>query len=76
MQTYGINYEKTFSPITKMATVIALIALVVAKGWILHQMDVKNAFLHGELQEEVCMDQPLGYEDSKHPRYVCKLKKS
>ncbi|MCO5552537.1 hypothetical protein L7F22_006049 [Adiantum nelumboides] len=55
-QTYGIDYKETFSPIAKMA--IAVIAMVAAMGWILHQMDVKNAFLHGDLQEEVFMEQP------------------
>jgi len=42
----------------------------------LHQMDVKNVFLHGDLQEEVYMEQPQGYEDMRHPHYVCKLKKA
>ena len=50
-----------------------MIALAASKGWILHHMDVKKAFLHGELQEEVHMDQPLGYEDLDHPNHVCKL---
>ena len=39
-------------------------------------MDVKNAFLHGDLQEEVYMEQPHGYEDVRHLDYVCKLKKA
>ncbi|MCO5558978.1 hypothetical protein L7F22_012569 [Adiantum nelumboides] len=75
-QIYGIDYEETFAPVAKMATVRAVIAVAVAKGWILHQMDVKNAFLHGDLQEEVYMEQPLGYHDTGHPDYVCKLQKA
>ncbi|MCO5563231.1 hypothetical protein L7F22_016868 [Adiantum nelumboides] len=75
-QMYGIDYEETFSPVAKMATVRTVIAVAASKGWLLHQMDVKNAFLHGYLQEEVHMEQPQRYEDVKHPGYVCKLKKA
>jgi hypothetical protein len=55
-QTYGIDYEETYSPIAKMTTVRAIITMAAAKGWSLHQMDVKNAFLHGDLHEEVYME--------------------
>ncbi|MCO5565136.1 hypothetical protein L7F22_018807 [Adiantum nelumboides] len=72
-QTYGIDYEETFTPVDKMETVRAVIAIVVAKGWILHQMDVKNAFLHGDLQEEVYMEQPPGFQDTSHLDYVYDL---
>jgi hypothetical protein len=48
-QTYGINYEETYSPVAKMTTIRAIIAMASTKGWSLHQMDVKNVFLHGNL---------------------------
>ncbi len=75
-QTYGINYEETYSPVAKMTIVRVIIAMAAAKGWSLHQLDVKNVFLHGDLQEEVYMEQPLGYVDQTHPNLVCRLKKA
>jgi len=59
-----------------MTTVRAIITMAAAKGWSLHQMDVKNVFFHGDLQEEVYMEQPLGYVDQTHPNLVCRLKKT
>ena len=44
-QMYGIDYEETFAPVAKMATVCTVIAVAAAQGWFMHQMDVKNAFL-------------------------------
>jgi hypothetical protein len=49
VQTYGIDYEETYSPVTKMTIVIVIIVMVATKGWSLHQMDVNNFFLHGDL---------------------------
>jgi len=74
-QTYGIDYEKTYNLVAKMTTVKTIIAMVVTKGWSLHPMDVMNVFLHGDLQEQVYMEQPLGYVDQTHLNLVCKLKK-
>lgn len=59
-----------------MAIIRAIITMATSKGWVLHQVDVKNAFLRGDFQEAVYMDQPLGYEDLSHPDYVCKFKKA
>jgi hypothetical protein len=75
-QTYGIDYKETYSPVAKMTTVRVIIAMATTKGWSLHQMDVKNVFLPGDLQEEVYMEQPLGYVDQTHPNLVCRLKKA
>ncbi|RDX65732.1 hypothetical protein CR513_55583, partial [Mucuna pruriens] len=60
-QTYGIDYEETFTPVAKMNTVRVIISLATHFGWNLQQFDVKNAFLHGELEEEVYMEIPLGF---------------
>jgi len=52
-QIYGIEYEETYNPVAKMTTLRTIIVMLVAKGWSLHQMDVNNAFLHGDLQKEM-----------------------
>ncbi|KAK1697317.1 hypothetical protein QYE76_014183 [Lolium multiflorum] len=75
-QRYGIDYEDTFSPVVKIATVRLVLAISVSRGWSLRQLDVKNAFLHGVLEEEVYMRQPPGYEDKGKMNYVCKLDKA
>jgi hypothetical protein len=50
--------------------------MATTKGWSLHQMDIRNVFLHGDLQEEVYMEQPPSYVDQTHPNLVCRLKKA
>ncbi|GAU22921.1 hypothetical protein TSUD_326940 [Trifolium subterraneum] len=74
-QIEGLDFFDTYSPVAKITTVRTLIALASIKSWHLHQMDVNNAFLHGELQEDVYMAIPQGVKVSK-PNQVCKLLKS
>ncbi|GAB2303795.1 hypothetical protein Dimus_038963 [Dionaea muscipula] len=75
-QKYGLDYDETFSPVAKITTVRVLMALAASNSWKLWQMDVKNAFLHGELDREIYMEQPQGFESKVHPNHVCKLKKA
>ncbi|WVZ48786.1 hypothetical protein U9M48_000195 [Paspalum notatum var. saurae] len=74
-QRYGIDYEYTFSPVVKPATIRTILSVVVSRGWCLRQLDVQNAFLHGVLEEEVYMKQPPGCEKSPS-QYICKLDKA
>jgi hypothetical protein len=75
-QQYGIDYEDTFSPVVKIATIRLVLSLAVARGWCLRQLDVQNAFLHGILEEEVYMKQPPGFEKDNTAHLVCKLDKA
>jgi len=74
-QTKGIEYFETLSLVVKITIVQFIFSLASAKGWILHQLDVNNVFLHGYLNEEIYMTPPAGRTLS-HPTQVCKLRKS
>ena len=75
-QTYGIDYQETFAPVAKINSIRVLLSLIVNSNWPLHQLDVKNAFLNGDLEEEVYMSSPPGFEERCGNGRVCRLKKS
>ena len=75
-QTYGIDYQETFAPVAKLNTIRVLFSLVANLDWPLSQMDVKNTFLNGKLEEKVYMEVPLGFKDERASGKVCKLKKA
>ncbi|PNY09701.1 copia protein [Trifolium pratense] len=75
-QQVGIDCGETFSPVVKPATIRTVLSIALSNSWHIHQLDVKNAFLHGELKETVYMYQPLGFRDPKYPDHVCRLRKS
>lgn len=75
-QQIGVDCGETFSPVVKSAIIRTVFSLALSKAWPIHQLDVKNAFLHGKLKETVYMHQPMGFSDLNRPNYVCLLKKS
>jgi hypothetical protein len=75
-QRYGIDYEDTFSPVVKIATIRTALALVVSRGWSLQQLYVKNVFLHDVLEEEVYTKQPPSFENPHARHHICKLDKA
>jgi hypothetical protein len=75
-QLEGVDVDETFSPVVKPGTIRTVLSLATSRHWPIHQLDVKNAFLHGDLNETVYMHQPPGFRDSVHPDYVCLLKRS
>jgi hypothetical protein len=75
-QIEGIDFEKTYAPVARMEAIRLLLAYACSKNVKVYQMDVKSAFLNGELEEEVYIEQTEGFQLSENTDYVCKLKKA
>ena len=75
-QKQGIDFTEIFSPVVKMTTIRVILSIVSAKNLHLEQLDVKTAFLHGDLEEDIYMTQPEGFEVPGKENLVCKLHKS
>nr|GEX23731.1 ribonuclease H-like domain-containing protein [Tanacetum cinerariifolium] len=68
-QLASVDVDENFSPVVKPGTIRTVLSLATSRHWPVHQLDVKNAFLHGDLSETVYMHKPLGFRDSVHPDY-------
>ncbi|GJS79356.1 retrovirus-related pol polyprotein from transposon TNT 1-94 [Tanacetum coccineum] len=75
-QEEGIDFEESFAPVARMEAIRIFLAYAAHKSFIVFQMDVKTAFLHGTLKEDVYVCQPEGFIDADHPSHVYKLKKA
>eukprot|EP00253_Pinus_taeda_P014468 PITA_14468 len=70
----GINYDEISAPVARYSLIRSILALSTQMGWKIHQMDVKTTFLNGEIEEEVYIEKPEGFETSDHELHVCQLK--
>ncbi|PRQ32401.1 putative RNA-directed DNA polymerase [Rosa chinensis] len=75
-QQLGIDYTEVFAPVARWDTIRMILALAACKGWSVYQLDMKSAFLHGDLNEAVFIEQPRGYEVKGEEDKVYRLKKA
>ncbi|GKE38642.1 ribonuclease H-like domain-containing protein [Tanacetum coccineum] len=65
----GVDFDETFSPVVKLTTIRTVLSLAMPRQWLIHQLDIKNAFLNGNLSETVYMHQPPGFVDNQYPHH-------
>jgi hypothetical protein len=75
-QVEGVDYDETCSLVSRYTSIRAIITLAATMGWKLHHIDVKTAFLNGEIEEEVCIKQPEGFVIHDEKSHVWRLKKT
>ncbi|KAJ4718977.1 Retrovirus-related Pol polyprotein from transposon TNT 1-94 [Melia azedarach] len=75
-QRKGVDFDEIFSPVVKMSSIRVVLSIAASLDLEIEQMDVKTAFLHGDLNKEIYMEQPKGFKIKGKEDYVCKLKKS
>lgn len=75
-QVHGVDYEETFAPVARLDSLRLLLALAAVFDWDVHQIDIKTAYLNGELDEEIYMDQPKGFTAPGMKGKVCRLRKA
>ena len=75
-QQEGIDFEESFAPVARLEAVRIFLAYAAHKNMVVYQMDVKTAFLNGQLREKVYVSQPEGFVDPDHPNHVYRLKKA
>ncbi|GKA29513.1 ribonuclease H-like domain-containing protein [Tanacetum coccineum] len=75
-QQLGVDFDEMFSPFVKLATIRTVLSLAVSRQWLIHQLDVKNSFLNGDLSETVYMHQPFDFVNNQYPHHVCHLQRS
>ncbi|PHT43380.1 hypothetical protein CQW23_17405 [Capsicum baccatum] len=76
LQRSGVDYGETYSPVAKNTTVRIILSLAASFDWLLRQLNINNAFLHGTLTEEVYISQPTEFVDETYPTHICRLHKA
>jgi hypothetical protein len=75
-QVEGVDYDETFAPVARYSSIRSVVSIAAEMGWKIHQMDVKIAFLNGVLNQEVYVEQPLGFVVHERETHVCRLKRA